>query len=408
MKKIVGLASSLVVALYSMNASAARELYVWEDELGKSDGIIEAVSEFEKMYDCKVRVEEINFTEQIDKLRIEGPSGNGPDVLMLPSDKAGSAVSLGLITPIGFMQEDQDKYIPSAVSAFAVGGEIYGVPKVVETLVMYYNKDLLKEPFDTLSEYFDYSKSIVAKNDGTYGLLAKWDNFCYTFGGTYPYGSYVFGTDADGNLDTHDLGLSNDGAVAGVELIKSFYTSGCFPKEIQGENGIDAINTLFESGKAAAVINGPWRLEIYKKAGINYGVSPLPVLPNGKPMSSFLGVKGYVISTYAKDRDLAEAYLHFINQTKYAKIRYQISREIPPLKSIMSDPIITDDEIANAIAVQASRAVPLPSVPEMVEVWGPIEGAFKSILSGKQSVRDALKSATDHINYQIESYDSGR
>ena len=125
-------------------------------------------------------------------------------------------------------------------------------------------------------------------------------------------------------------------------------------------------------------------------------------------MSSFLGVKGYVISTYAKDRDLAEAYLHFINQTKYAKIRYQISREIPPLKSIMSDPIITDDEIANAIAVQASRAVPLPSVPEMVEVWGPIEGAFKSILSGKQSVRDALKSATDHINYQIESYDSGR
>ena len=32
MKKIVGLASSLVVALYSMNASAARELYVWEDE----------------------------------------------------------------------------------------------------------------------------------------------------------------------------------------------------------------------------------------------------------------------------------------------------------------------------------------------------------------------------------------
>ena len=44
----------------------------------------------------------------------------------------------------------------------------------------------------------------------------------------------------------------------------------------------------------------------------------------------------------------------------------------------------------------------------MIEVWGPIEGAFKSILSGKQSVRDALKSATDHINYQIESYDSGR
>ncbi|VFS40993.1 Cyclodextrin-binding protein precursor [Serratia liquefaciens] len=46
------------------------------------------------------------------------------------------------------------------------------------------------------------------------------------------------------------------------------------------------------------MINGPWAFQPYEAAGINYGVAPLPTLPDGKPMSSFLGVKGYVVSTW--------------------------------------------------------------------------------------------------------------
>ena len=133
----------------------------------------------------------------------------------------------------------------------------------------------------------------------------------------------------------------------------------------------------------------------------------MPVVANGKPMSSFLGVKGYAISTWAKDHDLAEAFLQFINQPKYAKERFVKTQEIPPLKSVMADPLITNDEFANAIAVQASRAVPMPSIPEMSEVWGPIDGALEAIITGKTSVKDGLKAATDHINYQIEAFRSG-
>lgn len=50
------------------------------------------------------------------------------------------------------------------------------------------------------------------------------------------------------------------------------------------------------------MINGPWAFQPYEAAGINYGVAPLPTLPDGKPMSSFLGVKGYVVSTGVKTK----------------------------------------------------------------------------------------------------------
>lgn len=402
--------SKVAVAFFASalisTASATTELRVWED-IYKSQGIKQAVEDFEAEYDCKVVIEEIPFVTQIDRLRIDGPTGDGPDVLMIPADRVGAAVVQGLISPIKFMQEDQDKYIRSAVIAFTQSGEIYAVPKVVESLVLFYNKDILKQPFDTLNEYYDYSIKKVTDSEGEYGLLAKWDSFYFAYGVLQPYGVYVFGIDSDGNLDARDVGLSNEGAVKGIELIKKFFDSGCFPNSIKGDKGSDVIDDLFTSGKAAAVINGPWAIEPYSKMKINYGVLPLPILPNGRPMSSFLGVKGYVVSSWAKDHDLAESFLQYINQPKYAKIRYQETLEIPPVKSVMADPVITNDDMANAIAVQASRAVPIPSIPEMSEVWGPIDGALDVSIEGKEKVKDALKSAVEHIDYQIEAFRSG-
>ncbi|MDD6205466.1 extracellular solute-binding protein [Succinivibrio sp.] len=408
MKKITKIALFLMSSLITTHALAAEKchLKVWEDDK-KSMGTSQAVADFEKDFDCTVTVEEVNFLTQTDKMRLEGPTGNGPDVFLIPADRMGSGVMQGLITPIKFMQEEQDRYIRSAVSAFSQNGEIYAVPKVVETLVMFYNKDYLKHSLLTFEDYFDYSKKLVSENNGKYGLLAKWDSFYYAYGAIQPFGAYVFGSDPDGNIDANDVGLSNDGAVEGVEFIKSFFASGCFPPDLRGKNGIANVDRLFTEGNAAAVINGPWALEPYSNSKINFGVAPLPILPNGKPMSSFLGVKGYVISAWAKNHDLAEEFLHYINQPKYAKIRYQETREIPPVKAVMADPVITNDEFANAIAVQASRAVPMPSVPEMSEVWGPIDAAFDSIITGRQSVKDGLKTATEHINYQIEAFRAG-
>ena len=303
------------------------------------------------------------------------------------------------------MQENADKYINSAVSAFTANGQIYGVPKVVETVVMFYNKEMIKKPFETFDEYYKYSKEHTKA--GNFGLLAKFDSIYYAYGALAPYGAYVFKRDADGNYDAEYVGLSNDGAVQGVEYIKKFYTEGLFPTGIIGDNGINAIDTLFTEKKAAAVINGPWAVDPYTKAGVDFGVVPLPKLPNGKDMSSFMGVKGYVISSWAKDHDLAEKFINFINQPKYAAIRFKETMEIPPIKEVMADPIIQDNAIASAIATQASRATPMPSIPEMSEVWGPIDAALQLSVTGKQDVKSALQGATDHIHNQIEAFRSG-
>lgn len=156
------------------------------------------------------------------------------------------------------------------------------------------------------------------------------------------------------------------------------------------------------------MITGPWAFQPYKNAGVNYGVAPLPLLPNGEHPRSLLGVKGYSISTYSKNKELAQKFIEFINQPEYAKIRFQLTGEIPPIAALVDDPLIKDDEKSRAVAIQSGYAVPMPSVPEMQEVWTPANSALQLSVTGKQDTKAALESAVKIIKMQIEANHSNQ
>ncbi|EOD3176507.1 extracellular solute-binding protein [Citrobacter werkmanii] len=394
------LAAFILSALATVQVQAAQQLNVWED-IKKSSGIKDAVSDFEKQFDVKVNVQEMPYAQQLEKLRLDGPAGIGPDVLVIPNDQLGGAVVQGLLTPLNMAAGATDQYTPASINAFKMDNTLYGVPKAVETLVLIYNKDLIDKPLTSLQDWYDFSKQQRAKDQ--YGLLAKFDQIYYSWGAIEPMGGYIFGKNDKGGLNPQDVGLNKPGAVEAVTFLKKFYADNVFPTGIIGDNGLNAIDSLFTEKKAAAVINGPWAFQPYEAAGINYGVAPLPNLPDGKPMSSFLGVKGYVVSTWSKDKALAQKFIEFINQPQYVKTRYVATREIPPLTAMIDDPVIKNDEKASAVAVQAARASAMPGIPEMGEVWGPTNAALELSLTGKQDPKAALDGAEKQVQMQIEA-----
>lgn len=397
---------SLGMGVVSQVAHAAEgELLVWED-IKKSNGIADAVKAFEAKYNVKVKVQEMPYTQQIEKLRLDGPAGIGPDVLVLPHDQVGTAVVQGLIAELKVDKAFLDTFTKPAVDAQTYQGKLYGIPKAVETIVMIYNKDLLPKAPETMDELYKFSKEQRAA--GKYGLLAKFDEIYYAYGALSGMGGYIFGQNSNGSLNVKDVGLANAGSQKAVEYIKKFYADGLFPNGIIGDTGANAIDSLFTEKKAAAVITGPWAFQPYKDAGVNYGVAPLPTLPNGEHMHSFLGVKGYSVSTYSKQKDLAQKFVEFINSADNAKVRFQKTAEIPPVKALIDDPLIKNDEKSRAVAIQAGYAVPMPSVPEMQEVWAPANSALQLSVSGKQDVKKALENAVKNINMQIETNHSGQ
>ncbi|WP_223702512.1 extracellular solute-binding protein [Sutcliffiella deserti] len=382
------------------------ELIVWED-IEKAAGISDAIAKFEEDNDVTVKVVEKPYAQQIEDLRLDGPAGTGPDVLTMPGDQIGTAVTEGLIKELN-VEEVQSIYTEVAMQSQMVNNKAYGLPKAVETTVLFYNKDLISEEElpTSLDEWYDYSAEVT---DGDqFGFLALFDQIYYAQSVMSGYGGYIFGRDENGAYDPTDIGLNNEGAIEGGKYIQKFYNDKLFPSGIIGAQGINVLESLFTEGKAAAIISGPWNVDPFAKAGINYGVTKLPTLSNGENMSSFVGVKSYNVSSYSKHAELAEKLVTFLANEENSKKRYEITKEVPAVQALADDPVVAESEVAQAVAEQSQFAELTPNIPQMNEVWTPADAALQTIATGKANPTDALNQAVETIKGQIEAKHSGQ
>ncbi|HZH59747.1 MAG TPA: extracellular solute-binding protein [Metabacillus sp.] len=383
------------------------DLLVWED-IEKASGIEDAIAKFEEEHDVTVKVVEKAYAQQIEDLRLDGPAGTGPDVLTMPGDQIGTAVTEGLIKELDVPEDVQSIYTEVAMQSQKVDNKVYGLPKAVETTMLYYNKDLVSEEElpTTLGEWYELSKEMT---DGkNFGFLALFDQIYYAQSVMSGYGGYIFGTDESGAFNGSDLGLNNEGAVEGAKYIQKFYQEGLFPAGIIGEQGINVLESLFTEGKAAAIISGPWNIDPFTKAGVNFGVAKLPALSNGENMSSFVGVKSYNVSSYSKNAELAEELVEFLANEDNSRTRFEVTKEVPAVQALADDPVVAESEAAQAVAEQSQFAELTPNIPEMNEVWTPADAALQTIATGKAEPKEALDQAVETIQGQIQAKHGGK
>ncbi|MGI8317037.1 extracellular solute-binding protein [Halobacillus mangrovi] len=384
----------------SEESEKPEKLTIWED-IGKAKALEPAIESFEEEHGISVEVKEVEMSSEMkERIRLDGPAGTGPDVFTLPHDQIGQLATEGILQPLKFEDSVLNTFTKSSLASQTFKGEIYGLPKATETAVFIYNKDLMKEVPATSEELFQLSKE--KRSDESYGFLAVWSNLYFGYSVIGGMGGYIF-EETNGTLDPTQLGLNNEGAVEGAAYIRKWYEEGLFPKGLYGENGGSTMDSLFTEGKAAAVMAGPWAFQSYEDAGVNIGVAPLPKLPNENPMKTFIGVKGWHVSSFSKHTDWSQKLVEHLTNYENAKVRFKTTGEIPPVKELLEDPIIKDNEKANAVSVQSQSGVPMPNIPEMAEVWGPMGTALELITLGKSEPEEALDEAVDSIKSNIKA-----
>ncbi|KML33195.1 extracellular solute-binding protein [Rossellomorea marisflavi] len=376
------------------------KLVIWEDEK-KSGWLDEVGKKFTEETGIELEVKEVEMASKMkEQLRLDGPAGTGPDVVTFPHDQIGELALAGHIAPLEVSDDVKKRFTESSILAESYDGKLYGLPKSSETPVFIYNKELMKEAPASMDDVYSFAKDFT--KDGNYGFLALWDNFYFAHAPMGGYGGYVF-AENDGALDPKDLGLNNDGAVEGTEYIQKWYKEGLFPKGIIGENGGSAMDGLFNEGKVASVMNGPWSFQGYKDAGIDIGVTAMPKLPNGEPMKTFMGVKGWHVSGYSKNKEWAQKFVEFITEDENAKYRFEQTQEVPTNEGLINDSAIAENEGAKAVAEQSKYAVPMPNIPEMGEVWDPMAKSLQTVVTGKQEPKAAMDAAVKQIEDNIKA-----
>ncbi|GAJ39582.1 sugar ABC transporter substrate-binding protein [Saccharococcus caldoxylosilyticus] len=378
------------------NVEKPEKLVVWvNDEEKQKQALNDIFKKYTEKTGIKVETVAVSMLDQVKKIALDGPAGKGPDIFYQPHDRIGDIVLQGLADPVD-LGDAKSEYSKIAVDAVTYDGQIYGVPFVVETYGLFYNKNLVPEAPKTMEELMKIAKEKTNPAKDQYGFLMEAANFYFVYPFFAGYGGYVFRNE-DGKMDTSDIGLANDGAVKGAELVQSWFKNGYIPKEINQ----DVMNGLFTKGNVATVISGPWNIATYRDAlGDKLATAPLPVLENGEHPKSFVGVKAWMLSAYSKNKEWATDLMKFITNEENSLHYYEVAGEMPANEKALTNEKIKNDPLISGFAEQIQYGEPMPNVPQMSQVWDPMGNALQFIAKGdnpKEVLKEAVKTIQDKI-----------
>jgi maltose/maltodextrin transport system substrate-binding protein len=336
-----------------------------------------------------------------DDLSTAGPAGEGPDLFIGPHDMVGEVVTNGLVSPIdlGSIQSD---IFDVGISAFSVGGEVYGFPYATEAIAMYYNADLVDgvpTTWDEVKAACDSAGTelcVGAPGGGGGGDAYHNIPFVQSDGG------YIF--KFDGGFDPSDVGLDNASALASAEFLDSLVKNGTVAATDYG-----ASMAAFQEGRSLFWMTGPWARN--DAAAVNYGVGLIPTF-GGNAATPFVGVRGMFISAFSEKKVLAQSFiLDFFATVDVQAAMYAEDPRLPATKSLFAI-VESEDPIAAQFAASASNGIPMPNIPEMGSVWGPVGDALLIIRDQNygtnedtgvtvDSAADAMKLAAQQVRDAI-------
>lgn len=399
MKKFVFYASRLfilvlVLGVFSRVGAQDTQLTLWVYDDGRLEVLTKLGADFEAEYGVKLVVEVVDLSEIRNAMTLGAASGDGPDMVIIPHDNLGPFVENGAAAPID-LGDKADSFLPNAVDGFTYNGQLYGVPLAVENIGFFRNTDLVPEAPATWAEVEQVGAELLDKGDvdSVIGL----PDLTYN---SYPiytsFGGYIFGRDDAGNFTTDDIGMNNEGMVAGLAWIQSMIDEGEVSENVDWE----AAHVQFETGRSAFIMTGPWALNRFDTAGVPYAISAFPAAEEGgEPGYPFLGVQGLVVNANKENAILAQVFaVDFLATEEHFQAIFDAEPRPSAWASIFAAASDPNTAGFNAAGV---NAVPMPSIPAMGFVWDAWVNAGALVAQGELEPQAALDGAVDQILEQV-------
>ncbi|HEY9574886.1 MAG TPA: extracellular solute-binding protein [Lachnospiraceae bacterium] len=316
-----------------------------------------------------------------DQIKLYGnDEKNGPDMYMYAHDSLGTFVEMGVLAPITDVVEKEiyEDMLPMTLKAGKYKGEQYLLPMYYETLLFMYNKELWEgEVPSTTEDLYQYMIKYTNLNEGTYALVNQHSTAYNVAPMINGFGGYIINDEAK-------AGLSDDKTKEAIAYNKKF-------AELEADGDYNTITTLFNEGKALAIIGGPWLISGIKEAGIDLGVKSLSefTLPNGNPLVPYSGVQGIGIMKHSvnnKKEALSKALMALADSQIGVELAKQSGCAPANQKSYESKEV-TENEMIGAMKTTAEVAIPMPNIPQMSVMWGPTESLLAAVNKSGENVK---------------------
>ena len=365
-------------------------LTIWVDETRQA-AVEAAATSFEEETGATVELVLKNFDDLRPDFLAQAPTGEGPDITVGVHDWLGELTSNGVVAPIE-LGDKAGEFEQIAVEAWTYDGQVYGLPYAIENIAIIRNNALV----DSTPATFDEMIAKGREAGTTYPFLVQVGETGdgYTL---YPFqtsfGAPVFAQD-DAGAYSAELALGGEGGSAFATWLKAQSDAGVLNTSITYDIAVEA----FKNGESPYILGGPWMLGTFE--GMDLAIDPIPA-PGAEPARPFTGVQGFLINAFSENQLLANDFLTTYMATEEAQTALYEAGDRTPALTAAAD-AVSADPIAAGFRAVAESAVPMPSIPEMGQVWsfwgtteaGIIAGSIEPVAGWEKMAAD-IQAAID-------------
>ncbi|ACS99244.1 sugar ABC transporter substrate-binding protein [Paenibacillus sp. JDR-2] len=351
--------------------------------------------------DIKINVQPLPWDTAHDKLLTAVASKKGPDVVQMGTtwipEFANAGALMDLSSDIANYPELADSnFYDGSLNTTKYDGKTVGVPWYIDTRVLYYRTDLLKEVgYDqapkTWDELKDAADKLKARGANKYGISLDVKEQTLMFMFARQNGSKLI----DGNKPL----FNEPQFVEAVDYLNSFFKDGDAPLDL----GIDIVAGFKGDGILPMFISGPWMVKLINdQAPELKGKWATAVLPAKENNISALGGSNLSVFQYTDHKEEAMKFLAYMSKPETQLKWLELANALPSTKKAWEDPALTSDPNLKVIGEQMKSSEPMPLLKPWEQVAQEALNSFEKVYRGQTKTQDEMnsfnKKATDILS----------
>lgn len=374
----------------------------------EGEAIVKLLPDFERLHPgIHVKVQQLPLTAAHQKLLTAFAGGSTPDLTQLGNTWLPEMVALDALEPLQQRVSQsavvkQDDYFSSIWSTNIIGGALYGVPWYVDTRILFYRTDLLKQAGFAAppTDWATWRKALAALSDPAhrrYGILLP----------TNEYEPLMALALQPTDTLLRDGGRYGNFESAGFKQVLTFYVDTFRLRQAPAITNVEAGNpwTEFGRGAYASYLSGPWNIGEFRSRlpaaqRNDWSTMPLPG-PTG-PGSSVAGGSSLVIFRSSTHKQAAWTLIEYLSQPPVQQRFYDLLGDMPPRRSSWDGGSLRDDPKAHAFREQMERMKPTPAVPEWERIATEMQLAAAQAIAGELTIDQATAQLNKRADVILE------
>lgn len=361
----------------------------------EGEAVAQLLPDFERTHpDIHVEVQQLPLSAAHQKLLTAIAGNTTPDMAQLGNTWLPELVALHALAPLqqrvaASTAVAPPDYFASIWATNVSDGQLYGIPWYVDTRLLFYRSDLLKQAgFDAPPrDWVQWRRMLAALSHPgrkVYGILLPTNEYEQLLSlALQQPGPLLRDGDRYGNFES-----------AGFKRALTFYVDTFRLRQAPVVTNVEVSNPWEEFGRGtyAFYLSGPWNIGEFRKRlpaaeQADWSTAPLPG-PDG-PGAGLAGGASLVVFRASKRQRAAWALIEYLSQPGVQQRFYRLTGDMPPRRSSWNSPLLRDDAQARAFRDQLERVKPTPAVPEWERIAVMMQQVAARAVAGELTVDQA-------------------